>query len=89
MSLARDIHSAQFTHYALNRRTIAEIEENVVEKSRRKLLSRLVHAKNDREVMAAWRSDLNRGLHIFNVRSVGFGNHSLSPSRLKWQSIPI
>ena len=28
-----------------------------------------VHTKNDREVVAAWRSDLNRVLHVFNVRS--------------------
>jgi len=33
--------------------------------------SRLFHAKNDKEVIAAWRLDLNRVLHVFNVRSAG------------------
>lgn len=68
----------RFIYHALNRRTILEIEENVVEKGRRKLLSRLVHARNDKEVMAAWRSDLNRVLHIFNVRSASFVRQSLT-----------
>jgi len=30
----------------------------------------MLHAKNDKETIATWRSDLNRILHIFNVRSV-------------------
>ena len=29
----------------------------------------MFHAKNDKEMIAIWRSDLNRILHIFNVRS--------------------
>ena len=43
------------------------IQEKVIEKGGQNLFSRLVHAKNDKEVMATWRSDLNRVLHIFNV----------------------
>ena len=30
----------------------------------------MFHAKNDKETIATWRSDLNRILHVFNVRSV-------------------
>jgi divalent metal cation (Fe/Co/Zn/Cd) transporter len=41
-----------------------------MEKAGRNLFSRLVHAKLDKETIASWRSDLNRILHIFNVRSV-------------------
>ena len=33
------------------------------------MASRLVHAKDDKETIAAWRSDLGRILLIFNVRS--------------------
>ena len=54
---------------ALSIRTVAEIQEKIVEKDRRNLLSRLTHAKNDKEAIVAWRSDLNRVLHVFNVRS--------------------
>jgi len=32
---------------------------------------RLFHAKKDKETIAAWKVDLNRILHIFNVRPVG------------------
>ena len=35
------------------------------------MISRHFHAKNDKEKIAAWRLDLNRILHIFNVRSIG------------------
>ena len=59
----------RLTYRALNCRTVAEIHGNVIEKGRRSSISRLVHTKNDREVVAAWRSDLNRVLHVFNVRS--------------------
>ena len=30
----------------------------------------MFHAKNDKETIATWRLDLNRILHVFNVRSV-------------------
>jgi len=52
---------------ALSIRTVAEIQEKIVEKGGRNLLSRLAHARNDKEAITTWRSDLNRVLHIFNV----------------------
>ena len=69
---------ARFTYRALNRRTVEEIRGNITEKGGRNLLSRLVHAKDDKEMLAAWGSDLNRVLHVFNVRSVGSGQQSLT-----------
>jgi len=57
-------------HRALNRRTVAGIREKITEKCGRGLLSRLANAKNDKETLATWKLDLNRILHIFNVRSV-------------------
>jgi len=36
------------------------------------VISRLAHAKSDKETIATWRSDLNRILLVFNVRSVFF-----------------
>ena len=81
---------AQFAHRALNRRTVSEIQKGVTEKGRQKLFSRLAHAKNDKETIASWRSDLNRILHVFNVRLAGSVRQSLTPSlRPSWQSIPM
>jgi hypothetical protein len=63
---------ARFAYHAIIRRTVAEIQEKVIEKGGRNLFSRLVHAKDDKDTIASWRSDLNRILHIFNVRPVVF-----------------
>jgi len=57
-------------HHPLNRRTVAGIQEKIVEKGGRNLVSRLAHAKNDKETIATWKLDLNRILHVFNVCSV-------------------
>ena len=51
---------------------MAEIQEKVIEKAGRNLLSRLVYAKDDKDTIASWRLDLNRILHIFNVRFIAF-----------------
>ena len=58
-----------FTRY-LNRRTVAEIQGKVVKRGKRNPVSRFLGSKNDKDAIAAWRQDLNRILHIFNVRSV-------------------
>ena len=42
----------------------------IVEKGGRNQLSRIVHAKNDKDALVAWRLDLNRILHVFNVSFV-------------------
>ena len=54
------------------RRAIAEIQRDVIELGRRSTISRLLHAKGDNDTLAAWRSDLNRILHVFNVRSTTY-----------------
>ena len=35
-------------------------------------MSRFLHSRNDKEVIAAWKSDLNRLLQVFNVCSACF-----------------
>ena len=57
-------------HRALDYRTMAGIQEKIIKKGGRSLLSRLAHAKNDKETVAAWKLDLNRILQVFNVSSV-------------------
>ena len=49
-----------------------EIQEKVAEKGGQSAPSRLVHAKNDKDLIATWRFDLNRVLQVFTVRSVVF-----------------
>jgi hypothetical protein len=48
---------------------VAEIERKVKEESRRNVALRLLHAKNDKDKIAGWASDINKILQIFNVRS--------------------
>ena len=78
------------THDALNRRTVAEIQRKIVNQGGRNAASRLFHAKNNKEMIATWRSDLDTVLHVFNVRSVGSVCRSLTilPFRPSWNSIP-
>ena len=56
---------------------MAEIQGKVIKRSGRNAVSRLLHAKSDKETIATWKSDLNRILHVFNVRSVLFTRPSL------------
>jgi len=49
---------------------VAEIQRRVTNQGGRNLASRLLHAKNDKETITAWNSDLNRILHVFNVSLV-------------------
>ena len=48
---------------------MAQIQRSVVEPDRRNPISRFFHAKKDKATIAAWRSDLDRILHVFEVRS--------------------
>ena len=49
---------------------MAEIRRKVIKQGKRNVASQFLHAKNDKEQITAWRSDLNRILQIFNVRSI-------------------
>ena len=62
---------AQPAYHTFNRRTVANIREGVVKLGKRNAAARLFHAKNDKGTIASWRLDLNRILHVFNVRLSG------------------
>ena len=47
-----------------------EIQRRIVKQGKRGPISRHFHAKNDKDKIAAWRSDLNRILQVFNVRPI-------------------
>ena len=57
---------------------MAEIQRRVIKQSGRNTVSRLLHARNDKETIAAWKADLNQTLHIFNVCSVASAWSSLT-----------
>ena len=44
-----------------------EMQGRIAKQGKRNVVSRHLHAKNDKERIAAWRLDLNRILHVFNV----------------------
>ena len=51
-------------------RTANEVQRHIIERGKRNVISRRYHAKDDRETVAIWRSDLNGILHVFNVRCI-------------------
>ena len=89
MSRAGDVYRGRSTYRVLNRRTVAGIQRNITKKGGRGLLSRVVHAKNDKDAIAGWKSDLNGVLQLFNVSFVGSVPLSLtSPFRPNWHLAP-
>jgi len=75
-----------FTDDALVRRTVGEIREKIIKRNERNAVSRLVHAKNDKERIGAWKLDLIRILQVFNVRLATslLGCRQLFPFRPSW-----
>ena len=61
--------SGPFTD-VLNCRTLAEIQRKVDKQGKRNVVVRLVHAKDDKDKIAAWKQDLVRVLNIFTVRVI-------------------
>ena len=49
---------------------MAQIQRSAVEPNKRNPISRIFYANKDKATIAAWRSDLDRILHIFEVRSI-------------------
>ena len=49
---------------------MAAIQRRIAKQSKRNAILRHLHAKNDKEKITAWRLDLIRILHVFNVRYI-------------------
>lgn len=66
---------------------MAEIQGNVSKKGNRNWASGFLNSKGDKDEIASWKQELVMILHVFNVRSFGFAQHSLQqyPSRPNWQ----
>ena len=73
--------SYSFAYHGLGRRTVATIQEKVMKRGGRHSISRFFHSRDDKDAIAAWKSDLNRILHVFNVCSapsrLTVANHSI------------
>jgi len=73
---ADDVSYISNTHFeclidgAFGLSAVAAIQRKVVEQGKRNVISRHLHAKDDKEKIAAWRMDLVRILHVFNVRPI-------------------
>ena len=78
MSRLGDVCAGRFAYWAPNRRAVAEIQRNIIKRGKRNGISRHFHAKNDKEAITTWRSDLTRILHVFNVRFVASVRPSLT-----------
>ena len=61
--------SYPFAYCDLDRRTVAEIQGDVLKRSGRGRVSRFLRSRDDKDMIAAWKSDLNRLLRVFNVCS--------------------
>ena len=70
MSRFSDADFGRVTYQNPDRRTVAEIQRDTIKRGKRNTVSRLFHAKQDKEMIIAWRSELNGILHVFNVRVV-------------------
>ena len=49
---------------------MAQIQRSADEPNKRNPISRFFNAKRDKDTIAGWRSDLDRILHVFEVRSI-------------------
>ena len=63
------IKARSSVRHASDCRTVAETQE-VLKRGGRSRVTRFLHPRDDKDVIAAWKSDLNRLLQVFNVCSV-------------------
>ena len=60
-----------FTDGGHNCSTVAAIQKKTAKDGKRNMASRIIHKKDDKDMIAGWKRDLDRILQIFHVRSVG------------------
>ena len=87
VSRTGDGQFGQLTDGSSDRRTVGEIQRKVIKRSKRNAVSRFVHAKNDKEIIAGWGLGPNRILRVFNVCSAAcvlLDDRQPSPPRPSW-----
>ena len=61
--------SCPLAYRSLDDRTVAEIHREISKRSGRSGVSRFLHSRDDKDMIAAWKLNLNELLHVFNVCS--------------------
>ena len=61
--------SSSSTYHGLDRRTVAKIQEKVMKRSGRHRIFRFFRSSDDKDAIAAWKSDLTWILRVFDVCS--------------------
>ena len=73
--------SCSSTYHGLDRRTVAKIQQKVMKRGGRHGISRFFRSSDDENAIAAWKSDLNWILRVFDVCSppsrLAVANHSI------------
>ena len=54
-----------------DRRSVTEMQQKVDKQGKRNAVFRFMMAKGDKDKITAWKQELVRILHVFNVRSIG------------------
>jgi len=75
-------HAPLTTGFRRDHRTVLEIRQGIIKQSKQDVFSQLFHSKNDKEKIAAWKSELNRALLVFNVSFAVYAQLLLSAKRL-------
>ena len=78
MSRTSSTYIRRSAYRALDCRALDEIQRDVIKQGKRNAVSRLFRAEDDKEKIAARRLELNRILHVFNVRSFTSVRQSLT-----------
>ena len=68
--------------FRCDHRTVLEIRQGIIKQGKHGVFSRLFHSKNDKEKIAAWKSDLNRALLVFGVSFTVYAQLLLNAKRL-------
>ena len=59
----------------VSRRTVAEIQRNVIKQGKRNVVYRALRAKANKDKIAGWKNHLLWVLNVFSVRSIGSVRH--------------
>ena len=79
-----DAHCPPACLHAIDRRAVEQIQRSVVKLGKRNAVSRLFHATSDKDTVASWRSELDRILQVFKVRSTA--SSPLTPLTIDFQT---
>ena len=71
MSHTSNANNKPLAYRCPNPRTLTGIQKKVAKQGKQNVLSRFILAKSDKEKITAWKQDLVRVLHVFNVCSIG------------------